>query len=144
MKKEVQKSRRRKHSPEFKDQVLLRAEQDGVAQTAKDLGIKESQIYAWRAKKKLSGTSLENQKLQQLEMNRLRREVERLSMENDFLKKGRGVLCQGLKARYAMIKKYKDQFPIRFMCRLLCVSKSGYYAWLKDKPSKCELENKSW
>ncbi len=81
------KLNRRKYSPEFKDQVLARAEKEGVAQTAKDLGIKESVLYVWRSKKKLSGTSLENQKLQQLEMNRLKREVERLSMENDFLKK---------------------------------------------------------
>ena len=81
------KQPRKKFSPEFKDQVLARAEMDGVAQVAKDLGIKESMIYLWRSKKKLGGTSLENQKIQQLEMNRLKREVDRLTMECDFLKK---------------------------------------------------------
>lgn len=40
-----QKKERRQFSDEFKDQVLLRAEKDGVAQVAKDLGIKESLIY---------------------------------------------------------------------------------------------------
>jgi len=78
---------RRKFSNEFKDQVLLRAEKDGVAQVAKDLGIQESMIYYWRSKKRLSGTPLENQKMQQAEMARLKREVERLSQENAFLKK---------------------------------------------------------
>jgi transposase len=78
---------RRKFSPEFKDQVLARAEKDGVAQTAKDLGIQESMIYYWRSKKRLSGTPLENQKMQQAETARLKREVERLSQENAFLKK---------------------------------------------------------
>jgi transposase len=44
-------------------------------------------IYSWRSKKKIGGTSLENQKVQQMEMARLRRENERLTMECDFLKK---------------------------------------------------------
>lgn len=82
-----QKQVRRKFNPEFKDQVLLRAEKDGVATVATDLGIKESMIYSWRAKRKLGGTTLENQKIQQAEMNRLKREVDRLTMECDFLKK---------------------------------------------------------
>lgn len=81
------KNIRRKFSAEFKDQVLLRAEKDSVAQVAKDLGIQESMIYYWRSKKRLSGTPIENQKMQQAEMARLKREVERLSQENAFLKK---------------------------------------------------------
>lgn len=87
MNEENQKQTRKKYSPEFKDQVLTRAEKDGVAQVAKDLGIHECMIYSWRAKKKTAGTSLENQKIQQMEMARLRRENERLTMECDFLKK---------------------------------------------------------
>ncbi len=82
-----QKQNRRKYSDEFKDQVLLRAEKDSVAQVAKDLGIKESLIYYWRSKKRLSSTPLENQKMQQMELARLRREKERLEMEVAFLKK---------------------------------------------------------
>lgn len=82
-----QKKERRQFSNEFKDQVLLRAEKDGVATVAASLGIKESLIYYWRSRKKLSGTPLENQKMQQAETARLKREVERLSQENAFLKK---------------------------------------------------------
>ena len=43
------KQPRKKFSPEFKDQVLKRAETDGVAQVARDLGIHESMIYSWRS-----------------------------------------------------------------------------------------------
>ena len=85
--KTKQKQARRKFSPEFKDQVLTRAEKDGVTTVAADLGIKEAMIYSWRSKRKLGGTTLENQKIQQMEMNRLKREVDRLTMECDFLKK---------------------------------------------------------
>src|SRR3990167_8018909 len=58
------KQPRKKFSPEFKDQVLLRAEKDSVAIVAADLGLRESMIYSWRSKRKLGGTSLENQKIQ--------------------------------------------------------------------------------
>lgn len=33
-------------------------------------------------------------------------------------------------------------FPIEMMCRVLGVSRSGYYSWLKRKPSKRTLEEK--
>ena len=81
------KQERQKYSPQFKDQALERAAKDGVARVAKDLGIKESLIYYWRKQKSLSGTPIENQKMQQAEMARLKRENQRLEEENAFLKK---------------------------------------------------------
>lgn len=82
-----QSVKRKKYSPQFKDQALSRAAAEGVAQVARDLGIAESIIYNWRAKQQNSGQSHENQKLQQAEMSRLKREVERLKQECAFLKK---------------------------------------------------------
>lgn len=83
-----QRKPRQKYSPQFKDQALERAEKDGVPKTAKDLGIPEPMLYSWRTKRKQGGNnSLENQKLQQAEMARLKREVDRLAEENAFLKK---------------------------------------------------------
>ena len=54
-KKDVKQSRNQ-YSPEFKKQALDRAEKDGVADTARDLKLKESQLYAWRQKKRLEGS----------------------------------------------------------------------------------------
>jgi len=82
-----QRKKHQKYSPQFKDQALERAEKAGVPQAAKDLGISESLLYSWRAKQKQAGTPLEHQKLQQAEMARLKREVDRLALENAFLKK---------------------------------------------------------
>ena len=31
--------------------------------------------------------------------------------------------------RYACIDRRRNQYPVRMMCRLLQVSRSGYYAW---------------
>lgn len=82
-----QRKPRQKYSPQFKDQALERAAKDGVPKAAKDLGIPEPMLYSWRTKQKQGGNSLENQKLQQAEMARLKRENERLQEENAFLKK---------------------------------------------------------
>lgn len=38
--------------------------------------------------------------------------------------------------KYRAIKACKNEFDIRLMCRVLKVSRSGYYAWLTRKPSK--------
>lgn len=78
---------RKKYSPQFKDQTLERIAKDGVPQVAKDLGLKESLLYSWKAQQRKGGDSLENQKLQQAEMARLKRENARLADENSFLKK---------------------------------------------------------
>ena len=78
---------RKKYSSQFKDQAIERAEKDGVPQVAKDLGITESLLYSWRAKKRQGGDTIENQKIQNAEMARLKRECARLAEENAFLKK---------------------------------------------------------
>lgn len=73
---------RKKYSPQFKDRVLERIAKDSVRQVAKDLGL----LYSWKAQQKKGGDSLENQKLQQAELARLKRENAML-VENAFLKK---------------------------------------------------------
>ena len=82
-----QRKTRQIHSPQFKDQALERAARDGVPQAAKDLGVTEGLLYSWRAKRNQGGDSIENQKIQQAEMARLKRENARLQEENSFLKK---------------------------------------------------------
>ncbi len=36
---------------------------------------------------------------------------------------------------FAWIEECRDEWPIILMCRVLEVSRSGYYAWLARKPS---------
>ena len=85
-KKDVKKVRNQ-YSPEFKKQVLERAEKDGIPATARDFNLKESQLYSWRQKRRLEGLTTEEEKVQQSELVRLKREVARLEEENSFLKK---------------------------------------------------------
>jgi len=51
-------------------------------------------------------------------------------------KKSSRVLCEGVAARYAIVKEMRLRYSIPQMCRVLGVSPSGYYRWLKRKPSK--------
>ena len=39
------------------------------------------------------------------------------------------------------MKDHSSLFAIEKMCKVLNVSRSGYYSWLKNKPSKREIEN---
>lgn len=45
--------------------------------------------------------------------------------------------------KYAWIKQYRDSFPVKTMCHVLGVSTSGFYKWLKAKPSPRALRTES-
>ena len=77
---------RNKYTSQFKEQALDRADKDGVPKVAQDLGLAESLVYSWRAKRRQTGQPFEDQKLQQAEMARLKRENARLEEEVAFLK----------------------------------------------------------
>jgi putative transposase len=38
---------------------------------------------------------------------------------------------QGVRAKYAFIKAHRNEFDTATMCRVLQVSRSGFYEWLR-------------
>ena len=38
-----------------------------------------------------------------------------------------------IRKTYKFIEAHRDEFSIQAMCRILCVARAGYYAWL-DHP----------
>ncbi len=79
--KSQKKSTRRHYSPEFKTEALGLAEQVGVAGAAKQLGLHESQVYAWRKKARYEASRSETEKELEIENARLKRQ---LAFENQI------------------------------------------------------------
>jgi len=73
------------------------------------------------------------------ELRRLRREVKQLKVEREILKKSRGLVCQGERidpaTGFRFVKMNQAEFDVATQCRVLGLSRSGYYAWLKRGPS---------
>ena len=57
-----------------------------------------------------------------------------------YIKKSHRILCQGVAARYAIMRKMRLTYPLPALCRVLAVSASGYYSWCKRPPSKWARE----
>ena len=95
-----QKGRRqvswRRYSPEFKSEALGLAEQVGAAGAAKQLGLQESQLYAWHKKARHEASRSETEKALSIENARLKRQVAK-----------RGLICaMSGKGTTAMIKQW--------------------------------------
>ena len=88
MSKKSVKRERRSHSHEFRLNAISLVEDQGytVAQAARDLGINQNLLRTWRKKygKDSEGAMSESD---QEELDRLRKENQRLRMERDILKK---------------------------------------------------------
>ncbi|MCK9798033.1 IS3 family transposase [Pseudomonas sp. MAFF 302030] len=106
-----------------------------VADVAARLGVSTHSLYAWikRYSKPLEERQQDDD--QHAELRRLRAELKRVTEERDNLKKGRRVLCQGVRLKYAFIKLRAGDYSIRRLCLTLKVHPSGYYAWLSEPQS---------
>ncbi len=91
------KKTRIKHSPEFKAEALKLADKVGVAATAKQLSLHESQIYGWRKNsKKDTSTSQREQELA-AEVAKLKRELAEQAEELEIVKKAATYFAKNLK-----------------------------------------------
>lgn len=85
---EHKKSTTKRHfSTLFKQQAVERADKDGVAQVAKDLGITPGLIYSWRHSQATRTTEHEQINLMRAENARLKRELNIAQEDIAFLKK---------------------------------------------------------
>ncbi|WP_264612595.1 IS3 family transposase [Sphingobium sp. B11D3B] len=132
---------RRKFSREFKlEAVKLVLERGGAAaQAARDLDVHANVLRKWiREAEGDPGSAFPghgNLRPEQLEIERLRRELARMKAERDILKKAGGLLCEGLDMRFAFIAKHRGIWPVSWICEALGVSRSGFHAWLVRTPS---------
>ncbi|MGC4398147.1 IS3 family transposase [Hydrogenophaga sp. T2] len=134
--------RRRTFSREFKLEAVKLVSERGVsvAQAAKDLDVHENVLRKWvrelREEPQEAFPGNGKQKAQDIEIARLRKEVAKLKMERDILKKGRGLLCEGVDVKFGFVAKHRGAWPVNLMCEALGVSRGGFYAWLTRPRSR--------
>ena len=96
----MSKQRYRKFTPEFKREAVRLAEsaEGPITQVALELGIRVNQIYKWRKRIRQLGDDAfpgsGRRSAQVTYVERLRREVERLRMENEILKKAKAYFAR--------------------------------------------------
>ncbi|WP_104483686.1 IS3 family transposase [Actinokineospora auranticolor] len=136
---------RRSFSREYREEAAKLVIETGrpIAQVAKELGVGEVSLGKW-VKDYRAAQGGDESPLDVSERARLReleREARDLRLENEFLKKSCRVLCQGssvsdrfefIDAQHAAADKDVDvstSLPVTRMCRILDVSRSGFYEW---------------
>ncbi|MFH1811682.1 MAG: IS3 family transposase [Pseudomonadota bacterium] len=121
-----------KFSEEFKREAvrLLEAGQS-LEQVAVDLGVGHSSLSRWRRHYGMvidAPTPADGDELRE-ENARLRTRVRVLEEEREILKKANGLLREGKQMRFAFIDVEKANHAVETLCRVLQVSRSGFYAW---------------
>ncbi|WP_439253961.1 IS3 family transposase [Pseudomonas monteilii] len=128
---------RQRYPEEFKIEAVKQVTEKGkpVSDVAQRLGMSVHSLYAWIKVYSKPQELRQQDDDQQAELRKLRAELKRVTEERDILKKGRRVLCQGVRLKYAFIKKHSTDYPVRRLCQTLKVHPSGYYVWLAEPQS---------
>ena len=132
---------RQKCTKEFREQVvqLVQEQELTIPEAASRLAMSDNTLAKWvfraqRGQMAELGESRRPVTDLEEEMSPLKLELAEVRMERDILK-GHRVLCEGAAARYALMMTVRPQYPMRLLCRVLEVSRSGYYDWQHRRPS---------
>ncbi|AVP56508.1 IS3 family transposase [Pulveribacter suum] len=106
-----------------------------VADVSARIGVSQHSLYKWIKAYSAPAAERQAQVSQTEEMRRLKAELRRVTEERDIPKKGRRVLCQAVRVKYAFMKAHEAQHSVRRMCRVMQVHPSGYYAWKAEPES---------
>ena len=96
----AEKRTRRRFTAEFKAQAVKRLLEDGkgLSEVATELGLSPGQLSGWRNQHLAAGSAeaLALRKAEQMEAQRLEREVKRLEEEVEILKKAAAFFARGI------------------------------------------------
>ncbi|EPQ2325068.1 IS3 family transposase [Klebsiella pneumoniae] len=132
-------------TPEFKEEVARQITERGysVAEVSDRLGVSAHSLYKWLRAIKPDNSEQHARDLLEAksEILKLRAQLKRTEEERDILKKGRAVLCKGARLKYRFINEHRTVWGVMTMCRVLCVARAGFYAWLHNPVSARDKDN---
>ncbi|MGP9497074.1 IS3 family transposase [Pseudoalteromonas sp. SCSIO 43095] len=133
------KTKRKSYSEEFKEEALKLASKVGFAQAARELSVAESQLYYWRTAALKKASTSDRESTLATENARLKRQLAVQAEELDILKKAGHLLREKSKiTRFEFMQSYRSTFSVIRMAKVLCVSPSGFYAWIKSCEHVCK------
>ncbi|WP_316783302.1 IS3 family transposase [Streptomyces sasae] len=126
-----------KYSPEFRaDAVALyHSSASGTyASVAKDLGINHETLRTWvRDAEQAARPGAVEATAMEKENRQLRARVKELELEREILRRAAkyfGGRDQLVSSRFQFVDDHRDAFGVKRLCRILTVSRSGFYRWL--------------
>ncbi|WP_202963937.1 IS3 family transposase [Serratia nematodiphila] len=132
-------------TPEFKEEAVRQITERGysVAEVSDRLGVSAHSLYKWLRAIKPDNSEQHARDLLEAksEILQLRAQLKRTEEERDILKKGRAVLCKGARLKYRFINEHRTVWGVMTMCRVLCVARAGFYAWLHHPVSARDKDN---
>lgn len=153
----MEKLPRQKYTKEFRAQaVKLVIEQDltvpetvycvNIFQAARRLSMSDQTLSNWVFKArhgKLEAIDSHRKPVTDVEAEnaKLKRELAEARMERDVLKKTIAYFAKVPLRGHALMSKLRTDYPIKLLCRVLEVSKSGYHAFIARRPSTRAKEN---
>ncbi len=136
---------RQSYTLEFKRKAVeLGIGHGNTMRAARELGTSAENIRRWKSQlddERLGNRTKQTTQSKFLQLKRLRRELGEVKMERDILRKAASILFSGTQVKFEFIRQHRDCYPVENICKILSVSKSGYYYWNDRKPSKRALHN---
>ncbi len=136
---------RKRFTKEFRDEAVQLAINSDIPkrQLAEDLGVGKSTLFKWitdyRQKQGLSNNVVVPANELKLELLRLRKENTARGARHP--KKSNGLLRKPKVMRYRFIEAQKAGQNIGRLCKLLKISRSGYYSWRTRPMSKHQQQD---